>query len=376
MAEKRDYYEVLGIAKGASDDEIKKAYRAAAKKHHPDLNQGDASAEKKFKEVNEAYEVLSDPSKKQKYDSFGHAGVDPSYGGGGGYSYQNADVFSDIFGDFFGADIFGGGRSRRQNGPARGENIETRILLTFEEAAFGCKKTIKYSRMEVCQECGGSGAAKGTSAENCPTCHGSGQVSRQARTPFGTVQTSGTCPDCGGRGKVIKNPCKICLTRGRIARERTLDVNIPIGIDDGQTVSLNGQGNAGQRGGPAGDLYITISIKPHSLFTRESSNLFLNLPLTFSQAAIGGELDIPTLEKTTVKMNIPEGIQNGATLKLKGKGIPNLNGRGRGDMLITIIVEVPKHLSAKQKELLKQFDSLSCKNYEKNSAFTEKVKKM
>lgn len=381
MAEKIDYYELLGVSKNASVDEIKKAYRKKAKLYHPDLNQHDKSAEAKFKEVNEAYEVLSDPTKKQKYDQFGHAGVDPSYGAGqGGYSNYGGfggatEVdFGDMFGDLF-SGIFGGGSSsRRANAPVRGDDLRTTISISFDEAIFGIKKQIKYSRKENCSECGGSGAAKGTSVETCSTCRGAGQVKRQQNTPFGAFSSVTSCPTCNGAGKVIKNPCPTCRGGGRVVKERNLDVNIPAGIDNGQTINLSGQGGFGIKGGPTGDLYLIISVRPHNIFERKGTDIFCDIPITYVQAALGCEINVPTVDKSPERLHIPEGTQTNTVFKLKGKGVPFLNGRGRGDQHIRVSVEVPKHLSTQQKELLKEFDAIgNGKNYEKKKSFMDKV---
>jgi len=385
MAEKRDFYEVLGVSKNASEDEIKKAYRKMAKLHHPDLNNHSKESESKFKQANEAYEVLSDPAKKQKYDQFGHAGVDPSYGAGqggqGGYGgfggFGNATEvdFGDMFGDLF-SGIFGGGgnSSRRANAPVRGDDLRTSILINFDEAVFGVKKQIKYSRKESCSECKGSGAAKGTSAETCSVCRGAGQVKRQQNTPFGAFSSVAPCSNCNATGKVIKNPCPTCRGGGRTVKQRNLDVTIPAGIDNGQTLNLSGQGGFGIRGGSTGDLYLTISVRPHNIFERKSTDIYCNIPITFAQSAIGCEINVPTIDKTPEKLHIPEGTQTNTVFKLKGKGVPFLNGRGRGDQYYRVSVEVPKHLSNKQKELLKEFDAIgSVKNYEKKKGFLDKV---
>ncbi|MEG1981432.1 MAG: molecular chaperone DnaJ [Clostridia bacterium] len=384
MADKRDFYEVLGVSKTASDDEIKKAYRQMAKKYHPDLNPGDSEAEKKFKEANEAYGVLSDSSKKQAYDQYGHAGVDPSYGGGaagGGYGGFNGNVdfgdIGDIFGDIFGG--FGGGsRSRRtSNGPTKGENLETRINVTFEESIFGVKKQIKYRRNEKCSECNGTGAQKGTSAETCSYCKGSGQVARQQRTIFGVVQSAATCPECGGKGKVIKTPCKACGGQGKTNKDRNLEVNIPAGIANGQTMSLGGQGSAGKNGGEYGDLFIQINVAASAFYTRRDFDLYCEIPISFTDAALGATVDVPTPEKKVEKLSIPEGTLTGVTFKVKGKGVPNINGKGRGDLYIKVIIDTPKHLSQAQKKLLKEFE-LKCsdKNFENIKAYQNKLKNL
>ena len=379
MADKRDLYEVLGISKNASEDEIKKAYRKMAKEHHPDLNNHSKESEDKFKEGNEAYEVLSNPEKKQRYDQYGHAGVDPSYGAGqggygGGYSDFGGADMGDMFGDIFSGIFGGGGSSRRANGPVRGDDLRSSVSISFDEAIFGVKKSIKYSRKESCSDCSGSGAAKGTNAETCSTCKGQGQVKRQQNTPFGAFSSVAACPNCNGTGKVIKNPCSTCRGGGRVVKERTIDVSIPAGIDNGQTINLSGQGGHGIRNGGAGDLYITLSVKPHNIFERKGTDIYCDIPITFVQAAIGCDINVPSVDKTPEKLHIPEGTQTSTVFKIKGKGVPFLNGRGRGDQHIRIVVEVPKHLSSKQKELLKEFDSIgSGKNYEKKKTFLDKV---
>ena len=378
MAEqKRDYYEVLGVQKGATDAEIKKAYRKMAKENHPDLHPGDKDAEARFKEINEAYEILSDSEKKARYDQFGFAGVDPSYGGGGyGGGFDGSFDFGDlgdIFGSFFGGGFGGGGRAR--SGPQRGESLRTRLTITFEEAAFGCEKEVSIDRVEQCETCKGTGAAPGTSPETCPACGGSGQVQQRRQTPMGVFATTGPCPRCGGTGKIIASPCKDCGGSGQVRRRKTLKVTIPAGIDNGQIISLRGQGSAGKNGGPAGDLQIVITVQPHQLFRRDGADVYCNAPITFTQAVLGGELEIPTIDGK-VKYDIPEGTQTGSTFRLKGKGIPNVNGRGRGDQFVTVYIETPRNLNREQKEALKKFSStLKENNYEERKSFFKKFKK-
>ena len=379
MAEqKRDYYEVLGVGRGASDDEIKKAYRKMAKQYHPDLHPGDKEAEQKFKEVNEAYEVLSDKDKKARYDQFGHAGVDPNFGaGGGGFggfdgSFDFGDL-GDIFGSFFGGG-FGGGRQSR-NGPQRGESLRVGLTITFEEAAFGCEKEVSVDRVDQCPTCKGSGCEAGTTPEVCSQCGGSGTVQQRRQTPMGVFATTTTCPRCGGKGKIIHSPCKDCSGTGQQRRRKTIKVSIPAGIDDGQTISLRGQGNAGRNGGSAGDLLIVISVKPHPIFRREGTSVLCQAPITFTQAVLGGELEIPTIDGK-VKYDIPEGTQTGTTFRLKGKGIPVLNGRGRGDQYVTVYIETPRNLNREQKEALKKFSqTLGEGNYEERRNFFKKFMK-
>ncbi len=379
MADKRDYYEVLGVSKGASDDEIKKAHRKLAKKYHPDLNRDNPEAAEKFKELNEAYEILSDKDKRAKYDQFGFAGVDPNYGAGqggfgGGFGGFDMGDLGDIFGSFFGGG-FGGSSSRsRRNAPQRGETLQQRIMLSFEEAAFGCEKEITINRTESCDECGGTGAEKGTSVETCSNCHGSGVVMQTQRTPLGMFQTQGACPNCRGTGKIIRKPCKKCGGTGKMRKSRTLKVNIPAGIDDGQSIQLRGQGNAGVNGGPSGDVIVTISIRPHPLFTRDGNNVICEIPISFPQAALGDTLQVPTIDGK-VEYTIPEGTQTGTVFRLRGKGIQNVNGRGRGDQYVRVNIEVPTHLTDHQKHLLRDFEaSTTDENQTQRKGFWDKVK--
>ena len=379
MAEnKRDYYEVLGVSKGASEEEIKKAYKKLARKYHPDMNPGDKEAEEKFKEVNEANEVLSDPEKKARYDQFGFAGVDPSYGagaGGGAYGAGGFDFgdLGDIFGSFFGGG-FGGTRAN-PNAPQRGESLRTSVTISFEEAAFGCEKEVSVDRYETCAVCHGSGCADGTSPEVCPDCHGSGQVQVRRQTPMGVFATTSPCGRCGGKGRIIKTPCTACRGSGLERKRRTIQAKIPAGIDNGQTISIRGQGHAGKNGGPSGDLLITITVRPHELFRREGTSVLCEAPITFAQAVLGAELEIPTIDGK-VKYDLPEGTQSGTTFRLKGKGIPELNGRGRGDQYVTVYIETPRNLNREQKEALKKFaESVGDNNYEERKKFFKKFKK-
>ena len=379
MAEqKRDYYEVLGVSRGASEDEIKKAYKKMARKYHPDLNPGDKTAEEKFKEVNEAYEVLSDADKKARYDQYGHAGVDPNFGAGGfGGGFDGSFDFGDlgdIFGSFFGGG-FGGGRRTNPNAPQRGESIRMSIAISFEEAAFGCEKAVTVERYETCDTCHGNGCAPGTSPEVCPDCHGTGTVQVRRQTPMGVFATSSPCPKCGGKGRIIHQPCKDCRGSGMVRKKKTIQASIPAGIDNGQTISIRGQGNAGKNGGPAGDLLITITVRPHELFRREGTSVLCEAPITFTQAVLGAELEIPTIDGK-VKYTLPEGTQSGTTFRLKGKGIPSINGRGRGDQYVTVYIETPKNLNKEQKEALKKFaETLGESNYEEQKKFFKKFKK-
>jgi len=381
MAEKRDYYEVLGLSKGASDDDIKKAYRRIAKECHPDLHPDDKAAEAKFKEANEAYAVLSDPDKKSKYDQFGFAGVDPNFGAGaGGFTGDFGDL-GDIFGDIFsgfGFGGFGGGttsRSASRSGPQRGESLRVRLTVSFEEAAFGCQKEINISRVDQCPDCTGTGCAPGTTAEVCPDCRGTGTVRTQQRTAFGVFQSTGACPKCGGSGKIIHSPCPKCHGNGSIRTQKKLSVSIPAGIDNGETISLRGQGNAGKNGGPAGDLLVTVQVRPSPVFQREGNNIYISTNLSFVQAALGAEIQVPTLDGD-VALTIPEGTQTGSVFRLRGKGVPSLRGGGRGDQYITVNLETPKNLSARQKELMRELaDSMGAKVREKDKPFGKKKKK-
>jgi molecular chaperone DnaJ len=356
MAEKRDYYEVLGVSKDATAEEIKKAYRKATKENHPDLHPGDKECEERFKEANEAYEVLSDDEKRKKYDQFGHAAFDPNagYGGAGGFDgFSGFGGFGDIFSDLFGGG-FGGGSSRNPNAPRKGESLRTSTTISFEEAAFGCKKEVNVARVEQCSDCKGTGCAPGTTPEICPDCKGSGYVNTTQRTPLGMMQTSAPCSKCRGTGKIIHQPCKTCRGMGNVRRQHKIEVNIPAGIDDGQTISRAGYGNAGTNGGPAGDLLINITVRPHARFMRDGTSVLLSQEVSYAQATLGAEIEVPTLDGN-VKVNVPEGTQPGTVLRLKGKGIPYLHGGGRGDQFVTIKVVVPKNLNSHQKELLHQF---------------------
>lgn len=354
---KRDYYEVLGLKKGASDDEIKKAFRQAAKKHHPDLNQGDKEAETRFKEVNEAYEVLSDEQKRAQYDAYGHAAFDPASGGGaggfgGGFGGGGFGGFEDIFDVFFGG---GATRTTRRNGPARGSDMRYNLSISFEEAAFGVKKEVSLVREENCAECAGSGAKKGTEAKTCPTCGGAGQVRSVQNTAFGSFSSTRPCDACRGEGKIISDPCQLCHGKGRINRSRKLNINIPAGIDSDQAITLSGEGEAGKKGGPAGDLYVYITVKPHKLFKRKNENLYIDMVIPYTTAALGGEIVVPTL-KTPVKYIVPEGTQPGTVFRLRDQGIQRLRGSGKGDLYVKAVVEVPRKLTEKQKEILRQFE--------------------
>ncbi|MBQ1212103.1 MAG: molecular chaperone DnaJ [Clostridia bacterium] len=372
MAEKRDYYEVLGVEKSATDSEIKKAYHKLAKKYHPDVNPGNAEAEVKFKEANEAYAVLSDSDKRAKYDAYGHAAFDPAAGGGdggfGGFGgFNDFGGFGDIFSSFFGGGASSGGR----NAPQRGDDIGVRVTLTLEEAAFGCKKDISFNRIERCGECGGSGAEKGTTVETCHECGGSGQVRVTQRTMLGMMQTMQRCSSCGGTGKKIKTPCSNCNAKGYVKVKKTFSVNIPAGIDEGQKIMQSGEGNHGRNGGGNGDLYVIVSIKEHPVFERDGNDLYCIVPVTFPQAALGAELEIPQLDGSMEKFDLPEGTQNGARFTLRGCGVKGVRSSRKGDMIIQILVEVPKNLTSEQKKLLNAFAD-SCKPANYNSGKKKK----
>ena len=376
MAEnKRDYYEVLGVEKGASADEIKKAYRKAAMKYHPDRNPGNQEAEEKFKEVGEAYEVLSDDDKRARYDQFGFAGVDPNYGAGqgnpygGGFGGGGFGGFGD-FGDIF-SEFFGGGASTRgssQNAPRRGENVMSHLELTFEEAAFGCEKEVSSQRIENCSACSGSGSADGT-IETCSQCRGTGQVRTTQNFMGMQMQSTSACPRCGGKGKVIKTPCNTCKGKGKVRRTNRVKVKIPAGVDAGQSVRVRGEGCVGSNGGPSGDLLVEVYIKRHPIFTREDRDVLCEVPISFTQAALGATIQVPTLDGK-VEYEIPEGTQTGKEFVLRDKGIPEVNNpRRRGSHRFTVVVETPTHLTKEQKELLRQLDGTMVHNE------TPKIKK-
>lgn len=360
MAEqKRDYYEVLGVERNADEAAIKKAYRVLAKKYHPDMNPGDAEAEKKFKEASEAYAVLSDPEKRRQYDQFGHAAFDGGAGGAGGFDFSGAD-FSDIFGDIFG-DFFGGGRSRgaRNNGPMKGANLRTSVRITFEEAVFGCKKEIELTVKETCKTCNGSGAKPGTSPETCTKCGGKGQVVFTQQSFFGTVRNVQTCPDCQGTGKVIKEKCPDCRGTGFIPMRKRYSVDIPAGIDNGQPVRMPGLGEPGTNGGPRGDVIIEVIVGRHPIFQRQDTNIYSTVPVSFAVAALGGEIMIDTVDGKVI-YDVKPGTQTDSKVRLRGKGVPSLRNREvRGDHYVTLVVQVPDKLSHEAKELLMQFDAAS-----------------
>ena len=353
MAEKRDYYEILGVPKTATEAEIKSAFRKQAKTCHPDLHPGDKAAEARFKELNEAAEVLGDPEKRAKYDQFGHAAFDPSRGGlipfGG---CVGGCGFSDIFDQMFGGG-FGGG-TRTQNGPVAGNDLRYSMTLTFEEAAFGVRREILIPREESCSTCGGTGAKPGTQPVRCTTCGGTGQVRTQQNTILGSFTATRPCSACRGTGKIIKEPCQDCKGTGRVRKNTRIVVNVPAGIDNGQTISMRGEGEAGLRGGPRGDLYISVTVRPHKLFQRRGYDLYLEMPIPFTTAALGGEITVPTLRES-VRYTVPAGTQSGATFRLREQGVPRLHNQGRGDLLVKVYIDVPKKLTEEQRHLLTQF---------------------
>lgn len=374
--QKRDYYDVLGVSKGASDDELKKAYRKMAKQYHPDLNPGDTVAEGKFKEVNEAYSVLSDSDKRRKYDQFGHAGVDGNGFGGGAGGYSTTMDFGDlgdIFSSFFGGGF--GGQTRRRSGPQKGANLKYGMTLEFMEAAFGVEKDITITKDDLCTNCKGTGAQPGTSPETCPTCHGQGRVQQQTQTLFGMTMVTKECPTCQGRGTVIKSPCAACSGRGRKPTKKTIHVKVPAGVDTADMMPIRGEGEPGTKGGEYGDLYVEFKVKKHDVFTRKGQNTFCDVPLTMAQAALGGEIQIPTIDGPVSYM-VKEGTHPGETHIMRGKGIPNKNSSSvRGDHTCTFYIEIPTRLTEDQKQKLRAFDAtLSEKNYAKRSSFFKKVK--
>jgi len=361
VAVKKDYYEVLGVNKGASEEELKKAYRQLAKKYHPDMNPDNKESEAKFKEANEAYEVLSDKEKRGRYDQFGHAGTDPNgFGGGGGFGGFGGfegDVggFGDIFDMFFGG---GGGGGRRRGGPQKGADLKYEMEIEFEEAAFGVKKDVTIARNENCSECKGTGAKPGSRVDTCKTCGGVGEVRYTQNTLLGKVVNVRPCDECRGTGKQIKDKCSSCYGKGTVKKNRKISLDIPAGVDNGSVIPLRGEGEPGEKGGPNGDLYIYLRVKPHKLFKRDGVNIYSEMPISFVQAALGDEINIPTLDGDT-KFTIPEGTQTGSTFKLKGKGIQSLRSSSRGDQYFTVKVIVPKKLNEKQRESLKKFAEIS-----------------
>ena len=377
MADKRDYYEVLGLKKGASDSDIKKAFRKLAMKYHPDKNPGDKAAEEKFKEINEAYAVLSDPDQKNKYDRFGHAGVDPNAGfGGGAGGFGGFGGFEDIF-DMFGGAFggFGGGGSRgRRNGPRKGSDLQKSITIDFKEAAFGTKKEIRINKYVKCKTCGGTGATPGTSKKQCSKCGGTGEIRTSQRTPLGTFQSSSPCPDCNGTGEINESPCKDCGGTGKVRDNVTISVNIPAGVDNDSVIPIRGQGEPGINGGPDGDLYIVINVKPHELFERRGQDLWLEIPITFNQAALGDEIVVPTLEER-VSYKVPAGTQPGTVFRLKGKGVKSVRSNKKGDLYVKVTLEVPSKLNSKQKKAVEAMGKTVTNDcYQKKSKFLDSVK--
>ncbi len=383
MAEqKRDYYEVLGVSKGATEDEIKKAFRKLAKQYHPDLHPGDKDCEEKFKEANEAYEVLSDSEKRARYDQYGHAGVDPNFGAGGagagGFGgFSGFGDLNDIFEGFFGGG-FGGSSSRRSNAnaPRRGQDISASVTIEFMEACKGKRISVRVNRLEKCPDCNGTGCEKGTSAKSCPDCHGSGRVQVQQRTPFGSITSEQVCSRCGGKGKIIEKPCPTCSGRGSIRNASTREIEIPAGIDNGQTLRVSGAGDCGTNGGPNGDLNVTVYVKSDKMFERDGFDVWTEIPITYAQATLGDEITVPTISGK-VKYNIPAGTQTNTVFRLKGKGIKRLNRSDYGDHYVRAVVEIPKNLNKEQEHKLREFDkSLGDKNYQKRETFFSKLKDM
>lgn len=370
---KKDYYEVLGVDKSASERDIKKAYRRLAMKYHPDRTKGDKALEEKFKEANDAYEVLVDPQKRQAYDQYGHAAFDQSQGGHGGFG-GGAD-FADVFGDVFG-DIFGGGRGRQRSQAQRGSDLRYNLELSLEEAVRGKTAELKVPTLVGCDDCGGSGAEKGSKAETCDYCHGQGQI--QMRQGFFAVQQ--TCPKCSGRGKVIKNPCRSCHGEGRVEKTKTLSVKIPAGVDTGDRIRLSGEGEAGEHGAPAGDLYVQVHVREHDIFKRDGNNLYCDVPISFTHAALGGEVEVPTLDGR-VKLKIPSETQTGRMFRLRGKGVKSVRSGVTGDLVCKTVIETPVNLSSRQKELLQEFQDSMGKGEEaakyrpKERGFFDGVKK-
>ncbi|MGL5972864.1 MAG: molecular chaperone DnaJ [Oscillospiraceae bacterium] len=372
MANKRDYYETLDIDKGSSDDEIKKAYRKLAKEYHPDLNPGDKSAEANFKEISEAYEVLSDKTKKVKYDQYGHAAFDQMGGGGGGSAYDFGDIdLGDIFGSFFGG---GFGRRQNPNAPRKGSDLRVQLIISFMEAVHGCEKEIKIDILHNCSDCNGTGS-KDKAKKTCSECGGAGQVKVSQRTPFGIVQTAKTCTRCSGKGTIITSPCMTCNGNGTVTKSNAINVRIPAGIDDDQVVSVQGRGNIGANGGPNGDLLVIMGVRPDPIFERDGYDIWCEIPITYAQAALGDEIVVPSVDGK-IKYKIPQGTQPGTVFRLKGKGVAYIRGKSKGDGYVKINVEIPKNLNNDQKDLIKKLDTLLIgdNHYEKQKSFFDKIK--
>lgn len=376
---KRDYYDVLGVEKSVDEAELKKAYRKKAMKYHPDRNSGDKEAEEKFKEINEAYEVLSDQEKRNMYDQFGHAGVNQQgggFGGGFGGGGFGGGGFEDIINEMFGGGFGGGGRSSR-NRPQKGKNAQVNLTISFEEAAFGVKKDIEFYRTEECSTCNGTGAEPGTKKHTCDKCGGSGEIRYKQRSLFGESVSVATCDKCNGSGEIYETPCHTCKGHGKVKKSKKIEVNIPAGIYHGAKMNLRGEGNLGSKGGPRGDVYVVVSVMPHEIFKRDGDDVFCEIPITFTQAALGSEIVVPTLEGK-ISITVSPGTQSGKQYRLKNKGFPVLNGYGKGNQYVRVQVEVPKNLNTKQKELLKEFEkeTSNTKGYTQKNNFFEKVKRM
>ena len=367
-----DLYQVLGVSRDASAAEIKKAYRQLVRKYHPDANPGNKEAEEHFKKINQAYEVLSDTQKRAQYDQFGTVGDMPGGSPFDGFGGGVGDIFGDIFGGGFGG--FGGSTRSNPNAPRKGHDIQANVILTFEEAAHGCAKKVTLNRQQTCPDCNGNGCAPGSSPETCTECGGRGYVVTQQRTPFGVMQSQQPCPHCGGRGTIIKNPCKTCRGTGKTAARKSLEINIPAGIDDDQNIALRGQGDAGSNGGPAGDVIVHVTVKADPMFERDGYDVTIHVPITFSQAVLGDDVEVPTVDGRIVQ-HIPEGTQSGTKFRLRGQGIQYLNGRGRGDQYVIVDVEIPKKVTRAQREALKAFeDSMKEDNYEKRKGFFKNLR--
>ena len=384
MADKRDYYDVLGVSRTASEDEIKKAYRKMARENHPDLHPDKVEeCEAKMKEINEAYSVLSDPEKRQRYDQFGADGVDGAGGGfggfnggfTGGYGGDMGDIFDSLFGNIFGGGMSGGSfRNSSTNAPRRGKDIAYSVSISFMEACTGKMQELNISHQEICPSCSGTGAESGTTTDVCPDCHGKGSIRVTQQTPLGAISSTRPCPHCGGKGTIIKNPCSKCRGVGKVKVQKHVTVNIPAGIDNGQVLRVSGEGDCGINGGPAGNLNVSVTVRPHPIFTRDQYDVYCEIPITYAQAVLGDEITVPTIDGN-VKFSIPEGTQNGEERRLRGKGIKYLQQDKRGDQYVKFYIEVPRNLSKKQKDLLKEFEnSLGDKNYAKRQGFFDKLK--